>query len=92
MEGQKWNAWRYLAMLANPRTHVRNVAGNVFFQPLRIVKDRVAAAIEAGVSRTRRGKKLEQPNPFWRLQHSTGRRGPTGPTFGTRFPGTNMTM
>lgn len=46
----KWNAWRYLAMLGNPRTHIRNVAGNVFFQPLRIVKDRTAAAIEAGVS------------------------------------------
>lgn len=60
----KWNAWRYLAMLANPRTHVRNVAGNVFFQPLRIVKDRVAAAIEAGVSRTRRGKKLERTKSF----------------------------
>ena len=60
----KWNAWRYLSMLANPRTHVRNVAGNFFFQPLRIVKDRVAAAIEAGVSRTRRGKKLERTKSF----------------------------
>ena len=46
----KWNAWRYLAMLGNPRTHIRNITGNVFFQPLRIVKDRTAAAIEAGVS------------------------------------------
>ena len=45
----KWNAWRYLAMLGNPRTHIRNIAGNVFFQPLRMVKDRTAAAIEAGV-------------------------------------------
>ena len=60
----KWNAWRYLSMLANPRTHVRNVDGNFFFQPLRIVKDRVAAAIEAGVSRTRRGKKLERTKSF----------------------------
>src|SRR5699024_223261 len=46
----KCNAWRYLAMLGNPRTQIRNIAGNVFFQPLRIVKDRTAAAIEAGVS------------------------------------------
>ena len=52
----KWNAWRYLAMLANPRTHVRNVVGNVGFQPLRMAKDRVAAAIEAGVSRASGGK------------------------------------
>jgi hypothetical protein len=21
----KWNAWRYLAMLENPRTHIRNL-------------------------------------------------------------------
>ena len=59
----KWNAWRYLAMLANPRTHVRNVAGNVFFQPLRIVKDRVAAAIEAGVSAAGGGK-LQRTKSF----------------------------
>ncbi|MBQ7032913.1 MAG: hypothetical protein IJN25_04550 [Clostridia bacterium] len=24
----KWNAWRYLAMLGNPRTHIRNIVGN----------------------------------------------------------------
>lgn len=59
----KWNAWRYLAMLANPRTHVRNVAGNFFFQPLRIVKDRVAAAIEAGVSAAGGGK-LQRTKSF----------------------------
>lgn len=59
----KWNAWRYLAMLANPRTHVRNAAGNVFFQPLRIVKDRVAAAIESGVSAAGGGK-LQRTKSF----------------------------
>lgn len=31
----KWNAWRYMAMLFNPRTHIRNIVGNVGFQPLR---------------------------------------------------------
>ena len=25
----KWNAWRYMAMLFNPRTHIRNIVGNV---------------------------------------------------------------
>lgn len=43
---EKWNAWRYLAMLFNPRTHVRNVMGNLLFQPVRMVKDRVAATAE----------------------------------------------
>ncbi len=27
----KWNAWRYFSMLGNPRTHVRNIVGNVGF-------------------------------------------------------------
>ena len=42
----RWNAWRYMAMLVNPRTHIRNVAGNAFFQPVRMVKDKVAATME----------------------------------------------
>lgn len=52
----KWNAWRYMAMLFNPRTHVRNFLGNVGFQPLRWTKDRVAATIEAGVSKVSGGR------------------------------------
>ena len=45
----KWNAWRYMAMLTNPRTHIRNVAGNLLFQPVRMVKDKVAATMETFV-------------------------------------------
>lgn len=59
----KWNAWRYMAMLFNPRTHIRNVVGNVGFQPLRWTKDRVAAAIEVGVSKASGGK-LERTKSF----------------------------
>lgn len=46
---EKWNAWRYLSMLANPRTHIRNIAGNLLFQPVRVVKDKVAAGVEGVV-------------------------------------------
>lgn len=59
----KWNAWRYMAMLFNPRTHIRNIVGNVGFQPLRWTKDRVAAVIEAGVSKASGGK-LERTKSF----------------------------
>lgn len=52
----KWNAWRYMAMLFNSRTHIRNIVGNVGFQPLRWTKDRVAATIEAGVSKISGGR------------------------------------
>lgn len=36
----KWNAWRYFAMLANPRTHFRNIAGNAVFVPAGSTKKR----------------------------------------------------
>lgn len=52
----KWNAWRYLSMLGNPRTHIRNIVGNVGFQPVRFMKDRIAAVIESGVSAASGGK------------------------------------
>lgn len=35
----KINAWRYLAMLGNIRTHIRNILGNAVFTPVRMVKD-----------------------------------------------------
>lgn len=52
----KWNAWRYLAMLGNPRTHVRNIVGNAFYTPVVAAKDLTATAIEAAVSRVSGGK------------------------------------
>lgn len=52
----KWNAWRYLAMLGNPRTHVRNVVGNASFAPVVAVKDLTATAIEEAVYRVSGGK------------------------------------
>lgn len=59
----KWNAWRYLAMLGNPRTHIRNIFGNALFQPVRYAKDRLAAAIEAGVSAASGGR-LQRTKSF----------------------------
>lgn len=47
----KLNAWRYLSMLGNPRTHVRNFFGNLMFAPVRATKDVVAAGLEAAFIR-----------------------------------------
>lgn len=47
----KLNAWRYLSMLGNPRTHVRNILGNLMFAPVRATKDVVAAGLEAAFIR-----------------------------------------
>ncbi len=43
---EKLNNFRYLAMLGNPRTHVRNIVGNAFFVPVRAVKNTIAYGLE----------------------------------------------
>ena len=47
----RWNAWRYLAMLGNPRTHIRNLFGNAIFTPARLAKDVLATAGESLLQR-----------------------------------------
>lgn len=47
----KFNAWRYLSMLGNPRTHVRNIVGNAGFAPVVAAKNLTATAIERVVLR-----------------------------------------
>ena len=42
----KWNAWRYLSMLGNIRTQVRNIVGNAAFMPLVATKNLLAAGME----------------------------------------------
>jgi len=42
----KLRAWRYLAMLGNPRTHIRNLLGNAVFIPAVRIKQGIAGAIE----------------------------------------------
>jgi hypothetical protein len=48
-------AWRYLAMLANPRTHIRNVMGNAIFIPAVMLKNQIGAVAEiaSGTERTK---------------------------------------
>ena len=52
--GDILNAWRYLSMLGNPRTHIRNILGNALFSPLVDIKNTIATGIENLV-----GSKLE---------------------------------
>ena len=42
----KFNAWRYLSMLGNPRTHIRNILGNAGFAVVRLPKDVLATGLE----------------------------------------------
>lgn len=59
----KWNACRYLAMLGNVRTHVRNVVGNAGFVPVVAAKNVVATGIEKAVYRLSGGK-MERSKEF----------------------------
>ena len=42
----KFDAWRYLAMLGNPKTHVRNIVGNTLFQGVTGISNNMAAVME----------------------------------------------
>lgn len=72
----KLNAWRYLAMLGNLRTHVRNLMSNVVMTPVRFAKDLFGAGYEALAEkagliatdqRTKSAKQLLSRNEFTRF-------------------------
>ena len=42
----KWNAWRYMSMLFNPTTHIRNIVGNAIFMPAVSMKNGIAYGLE----------------------------------------------
>lgn len=54
----KWNAWRYLAMLGNPRTHMRNLFGNGIFIPAVTMKNVVGAALESAMGTKEKTKSV----------------------------------
>lgn len=44
--GDRLNAWRYFAMLGNPRTHIRNVVGNIVYQIPTRVSNKISATLQ----------------------------------------------
>lgn len=48
---EKIDSWRYFAMLANPRTHIRNIVGNIAMGKTQSVKNKVAGVIEGVASK-----------------------------------------
>ena len=68
----KYDCLRYLAMLGNPRTHIRNILGNTLFQVPVTAKNRIGAAVEAGYNllsggKLERTKSLTGVNPASQL-------------------------
>ena len=48
---EKFDAWRYMAMLGNPKTMLRNFIGNKMFGAVTGVADNFAALVEGGVDK-----------------------------------------
>lgn len=53
---EKWDAWRYMCMLGNASTNVRNIAGNAMFKPYTAVKDKMASLFEKALPQDQRTK------------------------------------
>lgn len=54
----KWNAWRYFAMLSNPKTHIRNIVGNAIFVPVVRIKDFVGSVLEVRKEQDQKTKSI----------------------------------
>lgn len=52
----KWNSWRYLAMLGNTKTHIKNMLGNVAMSATSGIKNNVAAILEGALAKVSGGK------------------------------------
>lgn len=48
---EKLTAWRYLAMLGNPRTHIRNIVGNALYVPVVRMDNIVQSGLQKAFSR-----------------------------------------
>lgn len=55
---EKWNEWRYLSMLLNPLTHLRNIGGNYSMSVVRKLKNLVGSALELTIPKEERSKAI----------------------------------
>ena len=73
----KFEAWRFLAMLGNPKTHIRNIIGNTLFSTVTGVSNNLAAAMEAGANGisklTRNGQGIERTKSILNLANENDR-------------------
>ena len=49
---EKIDSWRYFSMLANPRTHIRNIIGNLSMASVQTVKNKIAGGLETIAQKT----------------------------------------
>ena len=56
--GDRLNAWRYFAMLGNPRTHIRNIVGNIVYQIPTRVSNKISAVAQKALPQKQRTRSL----------------------------------
>lgn len=61
---EKFEAWRYLSMLGNPKTHIRNIFGNKAFSAVTGISNNLAAGLEEIASHTKAGKEMTRTKAF----------------------------
>lgn len=49
---EKIDSWRYFSMLANPRTHIRNIIGNFSMANVQSIKNKIAGGLESIAQKT----------------------------------------
>ncbi len=62
------NAWRYLSMLANPKTHIRNVVGNAVYYSARGLADTITEQIQKSYMNSDRVKQAFGENGIYRTR------------------------
>lgn len=64
---EKWDAWRRIAMLTNPKTHLRNIFGNVIMRGMETSADKIAAGLEAAAVKSGKMKQESRTKKMgWR--------------------------
>lgn len=56
--GDRLNAWRYFAMLGNPRTHIRNVVGNIVMQIPTRASNKISAIAQKALPKEQRTRSV----------------------------------
>lgn len=62
--GDKIIAWRYLSMLGNPRTHIRNIVSNTAMKGTMGIKNTIARTFETMLDKVIKNKNIERTKTF----------------------------
>ena len=69
--GERLRSFRYLAMLGNPKTHIRNIAANVIYWPVRQMDNAFTSAMEKALPKEMRTRSV-LPGKHWNELTETG--------------------